>query len=36
MDLRLRDIPTPPDPEATTPWEMLIGFIWSILDAFGL
>ena len=36
MDLRLRDIPAPPDPEATTPWEMLIGFIWSILDAFGL
>lgn len=36
MDLKLRDIPTPPEPDAASPWEVLVGFVWMILDAFGL
>lgn len=36
MDLTLEEIPTPPEPEPPTTWERFIGFIWSILDAFGL
>ena len=36
MDLKLRDIPAPPEPDAASPWEVLVGFVWSILDAFGL
>jgi hypothetical protein len=36
MELKIRDIPAPPEPDPASPWETLVGFIWTILDAFGL
>jgi len=36
MNLRLVDIPTPPRPDPASLWDIFVGFIWAILDSFGL